>query len=279
MERIVYRITLDTYKTGIQRTLQGFETADNMSRRISIGLVAGSDTYEIPSDHVTAMIYVTTPNSTEPSINECVIEDNTIIYDVPPIVTEGITEMQVKLIETRLDGARSVLVSPRFAVEVIASGTDDDGAVQTTTFTALEDALAKAKAVYDARMVRFEITEDCHIIVIYADGTVYENDFFHEAMFNGNAVLSESFAKGGTGQRDGEDTDNALYYKNLSLALLENCRSINEDCREVLERVSENATYTKFTVDFETGHLNYTSQSYVFSIDEEGNLQFGVQGD
>ena len=105
MERITYRITLDAHKNGIQRTLQGFETANNMSRRIAVNLVAGSDTYEIPLDHVVAMVYVTTPNATEPSINECIIEDNTIIYDVLPIVEEGITEMQIKLITVDANGA------------------------------------------------------------------------------------------------------------------------------------------------------------------------------
>jgi hypothetical protein len=279
MERIVYRVTLDTHKTGIQRTLQGFETADNMSRRISIGLVAGSDTYEIPLDHVTAMVYVTTPDATEPSINECVIEDNTIIYDVLPIATEGITEMQVKLIETRLDGARSVLVSPKFALEVTSSGTDDEGAEQTTTFTALEKALAQAKAVYDARMVSFEITEDCYIRVHYADGTVYENDYFHDAIFTENAMRSESFAKGGTGYRAGEDTDNAMYYKNVSESLFESCREINTDCREILTEVSQKSVYTSFSVNFESGHLTYLSQNYVFTIDENGNLQFEGQGE
>ena len=279
MERIIYRITLDTHKTGIQRTLQGFETADNMSRRISMGLVAGSDTYEIPLDHVTAMVYITTPDATEPSINECVIEDNTIVYDMLPITTEGITEMQVKLIETRLDGARSVLVSPKFALEVMASGTDDEGAVQTPTFTALEEALARAREVYDSRMVRFEVDEELYVRVHFADGTVYENDYFHTAVYNESAVLAESYAKGGTGYREGEDTDNSKYYKDLSESLFRSYKGFYDDCSEILEEVSEKSVYTTFSVNFETGHLTYLSQNYAFTIDENGNLQFEAQGE
>ena len=125
-------------------------------------------------------------------------------------------EMQVKLIETRLDGVRSVLVSPKFAIEVTASGTNDEGAMQTTTFTALEEALARAREVYDTRMVRFEVDEELYVRVHYADGSVYENDFFHNAVYNESAVLAESFAHGGTGYREGEDTDNAMYYKNVA---------------------------------------------------------------
>ena len=279
MERITYRITLDAFRTGIQRTLQGFETADNMSRRISIGLVSGSDTYEIPLDHVTAVIYVTTPSATEPSVNECTIEDNTIIYDMLPITEEGITEMQVKLIETSLDGARSVLVSPKFAVVVTESGTNDEGAVQTTTFTALEGALARATEVYDMRLLRVEIDADCTFRVFYADGTTYENEYLKEAIHNGNAIVAESYAVGGTGTREGEDSDNAMYYKNVAQVAFENTKAVNADSHEVLDEIREKSIFTTFAVDFATGHLNYLSQTYTFTIDENGKLKYEGIGD
>ena len=276
MERITYRITLDTHKNGIQRTLQGFETGDNMSRRIAINLMASGDTFEIPMDHVTAMMYVTTPDSDEPSINECTIEDNTIIYDVLPteLATEGIVSMQLKLIEGDMNGARKVLLSPKFSMEVMENNVNDGGAEKTTTFTALEGAIAKANAVYDARMTKFEVTDDCYIRVHYADGTFYENDYFHDAIFTENAIMSESFAKGGTGYRDGEDIDNAKFYKDTSQSLFERSKELNKDCRDVLAEVSEKTAYTSFGVDFESGHLTYLSQNYTFTIDEKGDLQF-----
>lgn len=275
MERITYRITLDAYRAGIQRTLQGFETADNLSRRLSVSLVAGSDTYEIPLDNVLAMIYIRTPSSTEPSINACTIEGNTIIYDMLPITEEGTTEMQIKLIETSPEGAKRVLVSPKFAVDVIESGTDDESAEQTTTFTALETAVAMAKGAYDERLVRVEIDADCTFRAFFADGSVYENENLKDALYNGNALLSESFAHGGTGVREGEDADNALYYKNASESVLDSCRTVNEDCHSVLAEVSEKSVYTTFSVDFASGHLAYLSQNYSFTIDAEtGKLLF-----
>ena len=176
MERITYRITLDAHKNGIQRTLQGFETADNMARRIAVNLTAGGDTYELPYDNTVALIYITTPNAKEPSINECVIKDDTIVYDMLPVVEEGITEMQIKLIKTSIDGAKSVIAAPKFAIEVTKSNTDDESVEQTTTFTALENAVARANAVYDARLVRIEIDEEYTFRAYYADGAVYEND-------------------------------------------------------------------------------------------------------
>lgn len=279
MERITYRITLDAFRTGVQRTLQGFQTADKLSRRIIVSLSAGTGMYEIPMDNVIAMIYVITPNSTEPSINDCTIEDNTIIYDMLPIVEEGITEMQIKLIETSPHGAERVLVSPKFAVEVTESGTDDDDAEQSVTFTALENAVALAKGAYDERLVSVEIDKDCTFRAFYADGSVYENDNLKEALYNGNALLSESFAHGGTGVREGEDTDNAKYYNEASNAVLATCRNVNDDCHNVLSEIAERTVYTTFSMNFENGHLTYLSQNYKFTVNEEGNLEYEATGE
>lgn len=173
MERVTYRITLDTQKTGIQRTLQGFETGDKLSRRIVIHLTSKGDTFELPLD-VMAVMYVTTPTGT--SVESCTIKDDTIVYDVLPITEEGIIEMEVKVIRANERCAKNVLVAPRFAVEVAKSGSGED--VETTKFTALEDAIAKSDAVYNSRLLKVEIGEDHIFRVHYADGNIYENDCF-----------------------------------------------------------------------------------------------------
>lgn len=276
MERIVYRITLDSHKTGIQRTLQGFETADNMARTIAVNITASGDTYEI-LDNVVAMMYVTTPNASEPSINECRIEDNTIIYDVLPIVEEGITEMQIKLIETSPNGARKVLISSRFAVEVVESGTNDESAEQSTTFTALENAIAKAHGVYSARLLRIEIGADFVFRAIYADGTVYENSTLYDAINNGNALLAESWAKGGTGVRTNENTNNSKYFSDVSNSCAASARGSAEIIREMVEEARMYSVYTTFSVDFTDGKLKYVSATYQFEIDENtGELGYEV---
>ena len=175
MEKIIYRKTLDVHKNGIQFTLQGFETADKLARRIEINLTASGDTYELPLEGVAALMYITTPDAEEPSIEECTIKDNTIVYDVLPIVEEGITEMQLKLIGTNYDGAEAVLISPKFAVEVLESEATDESAEQTTSFTALEKAVARASAIYNARLLRIEVDENCIFKAYYAYGTAYES--------------------------------------------------------------------------------------------------------
>ena len=180
MERIIYRKTLDVHKNGVQFMLRGFETADKLSRVIEVSLMASGDAIDFPLENIIAMMYVSTPNSKEPSINECTIKDNKVVYEALPITEEGITTMQLKLIESSTDGATSVLASPKFSVEVIKSDADDESVTQTTTFTALEDAMAKAKAVYDARFLRMELTNDCIFKAYYADGTVYETDILKQ---------------------------------------------------------------------------------------------------
>lgn len=189
MEQIMYRKTLDVHKNGVQFMLQGFETADNLSRVIEISLMASGDAIDFPLEKMVAMMYVTTPGATEPSINECTIKDNKVVYEVLPIVEEGITTMQLKLIETSPEGATSVLATPKFAVEVTKSDADDESAEQSTTFTALEVAVAKAESTYDARLLRVEIDEVCIFRAYYADGTVYETDELRKTLLQGATNL------------------------------------------------------------------------------------------
>ena len=200
MEKITYRKTLDAHKNGIQFTLQGFETADNMSRVIEINLMASGDTVDIPLEGVVAMMYVITPSAKEPSINYCSVRGNTVVYEVQPITEEGMTEMQLKLIQSDINGATKVLISPRFAVEVMRSNADDGDAEQTATFTALENAVAKAEAVYSKRIDRIDVSPDGIFKVYYADGVVYESDAFLKLLLSENtdidlnSLISEGIA-------------------------------------------------------------------------------------
>ena len=271
MERITYRITLDSHKNGIQRTLQGFETADKMTRRISINLTSSGDTFEIPFDHVYAMMYVTPPNAEEPSINQCVIEDNTIIYDIlqNDIATEGMVHMQLKVIEGRPDGPRKVLLSPKFALEVHESEANDDKVEQTTTYTALEDLVAKASEAYDHRLVSIVMTDEYVLTITYADGTVYESDALKEAfewadgiVVNGQTLLNQMILEA-----------------NLSKAYAKEAKESRDASVEARNEVTEKSAYTTFSVDFETGYVTYLSQNYKFTINEDGDLEFESTGE
>ncbi len=268
MERIIYRKTLDVHKAGVQFILQGFQTADNMARRIEINLMANGDTIDLTSEKLVAMMYVKSPSASEPSINKCSINGNTIIYDVLPIVEGGITEMQLKLIETSPNGATGTLGAPKFAVEVSKSGTDDGGAVQTQTFTALEEAIAKADGVFASRIERIFLSPDCVFTILYADGTTYESDALKDIIVIGESVMSKSFAKGGTGVRDGEDTDNSMYYSNVSKSAALNSDRSRAEAEKFLSEVRKHGIYTAFNMNFASGELEYVSPMYSFDVDE-----------
>jgi hypothetical protein len=249
-----------------------------MARTLELSLMASGDTIDLPLEQLVALIYVTTPNATEPSINECTIKDNTIIYDVLPIVEEGITEMQIKLIDTRVSGANGVLPTPKFAVEVTSSNTNDDSAIQTTTYTALENAIASAKSVYDERFLRIELDSNCMFRAYYADGTVYETDVLKELFLKGEALLSQSYARGGTGVRTGEDTDNSMYYSNVSKSASAEANKIREESSELFDEIRRYSVYTVFSVDFETGEMKYSSPNFSFNVNKETG-ELDVLGD
>ena len=269
MERIVYRKTLDVHKSGVQFLLQGFETADRLSRVIEISLMASGDAIDFPLEGMTAAMYVLTPGADEPSINSCTIKDNKVVYEVLPIVEEGITTMQLKFIEGNTSGATRTLPSPKFAVEVNKSNVDDTKAEQSTTFTALENAIILAKETYDKRLVNIELSTDCIFKANYADGTYYETDVLKKLFLNGNAELSKSYAVGGTGTRTGEDTDNAKYYSNVAKTESANAKNLMENSEEILNEVRLHGTYTTFSVDFVTGEVEYVSPSFAFAIDSD----------
>lgn len=278
MERIIYRKTLDVHKSGVQFTLQGFETADNMSRKVEISLMASGDAIDFPLEQIMAVMYVNAPGASETDIVECEIKDNTVVYDVLPITKEGIAELQLKLIDIRPEGAKAVLAAPKFAIEVIKSNTDEEAATQTATFTVLEEAVAKAKAVYDARFLRMEIDSDGVFRAYYADGTVFENDSINRLLFKGDAVLARSYAKGDTGVRTAEKTDNAKYYSNVSKSAVTEVQNGLNDANAVLEEVKLHGVYTVFSVDFETGEVVYISPKYKFGVNNEnGDLEIEGQ--
>lgn len=279
MERIKYRFSLDTHRTGIQKTLQGFYSPE-VGRALEINLTANGDTLEIPAG-VVANLYL---NNGE-DIIPCEIDGNTIICNIDN-TAPGKTEAQLKILEgfTR---AEVLILAPKFAIETWDADGMDDEAMDTDKFSALDQALVRANTVYNTRITRFEVDDELTIRVWYADGSVYESTKLHELYAMGdNAVshffaeMSKSWAVGGTGLRDGEDTDNSEYYSKVSNSHAEEAHAAADNGAEILQECREHSIYTKFDVDFETGNLTYMSQNYTFRVDDEtGNLIVETAGE
>lgn len=176
MERIAYRFSLDVGKVGPQRTISGLQTNEKRARRIAITLVKDSESYPLVNDgRYTAVMYVSKPWNSSVSVNACTInDDGTIYYDIleSDIEREGMVTMQLKVLKS---DTQQVVVSPSFMMEVYSNIINDSGAASTTTFTALEVALAKAESVYRTRVTAI-VVEDGVLRVEYADGSSYESD-------------------------------------------------------------------------------------------------------
>lgn len=180
MEKITYRLTLDTFKGGIQKVLRGVYTGDVLSRRVAISLSAGSVPCKISDEEsiVSAVMYVTKPSGVT-NYGNCEILDNVVYYDIIQydVDVEGIVEMQLKVMSED-----SVLYAPVFALEVQQSKNSDIIAEQSPQFTALEAALAKAEEVYRKRLVSIELTDDLVFIAHYGDNSTYESDAIKNAL-------------------------------------------------------------------------------------------------
>lgn len=189
MEQLTYRFSLDTHKNGVQRTLQGFETGDGISRKLVINLVEEDRPFMLPLDNVVAAMYVKRPSQTSPSINTCSIEGDQIVYELTDSDLEeaGIVTCQLKLIFGTIEHPLNVIVSPRFDIEVWESMASDSVAEDTQEYTALEAALAKAQMCYEGRIISFSIDDSTGVLTVvygYDEETqthvTYTSDYFKD---------------------------------------------------------------------------------------------------
>lgn len=245
MELLTYRFSLDTHKNGVQRTLQGFNTGDNISRRLIISLVENEESYALPLDNIVAAMYVKRPSQTDPSINECVIDGNQIVYDVPAsdLTEEGEVNYQLKVIYGTVENPLNVLVSPRFSVEVWESLTQDSSAESSEEYTALEAALIKAKMCYDARIVSFDIANDGTLTVVYG-------------MVDDYRATKEYVA------------DDKVFYNNTAWKCLQTCTGVSPE---------EGDYWTEISLD--EAHITYTSDYFKDNITPSIEVGTVTEGD
>lgn len=89
------------------------------------------------------------------------------------------------------------------------------------------------------------------------------------------ATRSESYAKGGTGSRLDENTDNAKYYSEAAKTLCEEALSRIDVCDKTLADINKAASGATFSVNYDTGELIYDSANYAFHVNSEtGNLEW-----
>lgn len=91
-----------------------------------------------------------------------------------------------------------------------------------------------------------------------------------------SADLSKSYAVGGTGTREGEDTDNSKYYSEQSGEYLNKVETAGENALDAIENALK-AAKPEFVTSVENGHLYYKGGRFVFRVDENnGHLKWGL---
>lgn len=112
-----------------------------------------------------------------------------------------------------------------------------------------------------------------------------------------SAKLAESHNHGGTGVREGEDTDNSKYWSDQSKQHLDDTVQAGNDAvtnisnaeTDALDNISQaeknsldaiknalDSAAPEFFLDVETGDLYYSGGAFVFDLDVNGDLFFGV---
>lgn len=91
-----------------------------------------------------------------------------------------------------------------------------------------------------------------------------------------SADLSKSYAVGGSGTREGEDTDNSRYYSEISKQYRDESEQFAQESQSILEDINKKTECTEFSVD-DDGNLIYNDNCpYIFVVDQDGDLQWEV---
>ena len=95
---------------------------------------------------------------------------------------------------------------------------------------------------------------------------------------NADATLSESFAKGGTQTRTGEDTDNSKYYSEQSQTYRNACEDFRDQAQDLVDTATARLTGLTMQVNFTDGCLYYdVATGLILSIDDTtGNLMWEI---
>ena len=93
-----------------------------------------------------------------------------------------------------------------------------------------------------------------------------------------DATLSESFAKGGTQTRTGEDTDNSKYYSEQSQLYRDACEDFRDQAQDLVDTATARLTGLTMQVNFTDGCLYYdVATGLILSIDDTtGNLMWEI---
>lgn len=176
----------------------------------------------------------------------------------------------------------------------------DDGTVEYIDLS----ALITQYEFLDSETIAFQVQADGKIKAIVKEGSIQEKHLrpnyladirvevakaqqsaAHAASSASVAAYAvkeaESWAHGGTGVRDGEDTDNSKYWSEQSKAESDAIKGVAEEVEkkgnEAVDKINNalDVNAPKFIVDLETGHLMFDAENYRYLfVLQKGHLLY-----
>lgn len=114
------------------------------------------------------------------------------------------------------------------------------------------------------------------------DGEDTNNSKYYSKESEGYSMLSWSFANGESGVRDGEETDNSKYYSEESKKSSEISKlyldKVEQAGNDAVDKINDalDMDAPNFLMDLTTGHLMYEGSRFVFNVNSAGHLEWGL---
>lgn len=226
---------------------------DAGSRTINATLYNGAVLYEVPTD---AVCYVRGTKKDNTGFEyECTFDDSVVSFDITQQMTAFAGEV---VCEVQIVYSDQILGTANFIICVENTALSDDTVISETDIPIIQNIPTYAAAA--------------------AESATEAAD---------SATLSESWATGGTGTREGEDEDNSKYYSEQSQAYLSATQTAGQEAVDDIEEAAEaaiqdinTAVYNNnpiFTINYTDGHLYWEGGRFVWSINStDGNLYWEV---
>lgn len=226
---------------------------DADSRTINATLYNGSVLYEVPTN---AVCYVRGTKKDDTGFEyECTFDGSVVSFDITQQMTAFAGEV---VCEVQIVYSDQILGTANFVLAVEDTALSDDTEISETDIPIIQNIPTYVAAA--------------------AESATEAAD---------SATLSESWATGGTGTRDGEDEDNSKYYSEQSQAYLSATQTAGQEAVDDIETATtaaiteiETAVYDNtptFTVDYDDGNLYWEGGRFTWSIDtSDGELYWEV---
>ena len=200
-------ITLEFVPGGVQPIVR-VSQYDKTLRTFEVEMVMEGQPYEVADDH-RILISGTKPDGKSFEY-VCAFEANVVTVVVTEQMSAAHGNVACEL--TVYDGDDNRISSANFILRVEKAAMDADAVTSETDIAAITELVTEAAtnaiASKESAEASASSAEDSKNSAEESDASAKDSA--------GSAVLSESWAIGGTGTREGEDKNNAMYYAGLS---------------------------------------------------------------